>query len=88
MPDGEKQEDDERTISHLLIDQMEFANVIILNKRDLVPPADLKKLKAFLHTINPKAEVIDTTEARVRTCQAFSTSPIDAGLVDSSCHTQ
>lgn len=74
MPDNEKQEGDERTISHLLIDQMEFANVILLNKADLICEEHLNQLKAFLHTINPNAEVITTTEARVSHLQTSADS--------------
>ena len=65
MPDGEKQEGDERTIAHLLIDQIEFANVILLNKTDLIDKKYEESLKAFLNSINPNAEVISTREAKV-----------------------
>ena len=71
MPDGEKQEGDERTISHLLIDQIEFANVIILNKADLICEKHMNDLKTFLRTMNAKAEIITATEAKVKIFFSF-----------------
>ena len=46
-------EDDERTIVDLLADQVEFANVIIINKCDLVSEVDAERLKGVLHHLNP-----------------------------------
>ena len=37
--------DDDRTVVHLMIDQIEFANIIVLNKVDMVKPADLERIK-------------------------------------------
>jgi len=51
-------DDDERNIVDLLIEQVEFANVILINKIDLVTEEDLKFLEALLHELNPKAEII------------------------------
>lgn len=51
---------DERTIVHLLVDQVETANVLILNKIDLVTPEELDSLRAILKKLNPGAEVIET----------------------------
>ncbi|CAK0835136.1 unnamed protein product [Prorocentrum cordatum] len=51
---------DERTIVHLLVDQVETANVLILNKIDLVTPEELDSLKAILKKLNPGAHVIET----------------------------
>ncbi|SFU76104.1 GTPase, G3E family [Pustulibacterium marinum] len=49
---------DDRTIVNLLTDQVEFANVIILNKVDLVSEDQLKELYAILQSLNPEAEII------------------------------
>ena len=49
---------DERSIVDLLIDQIEFANCIILNKIDLVSQADLQRLEASIMRLNPQAEII------------------------------
>ena len=58
-------DEDDRTIVDLLIDQVEFANVIILNKQDLVNKKELEKLKAVIHSLNPEAKVIESTYGKV-----------------------
>ena len=47
---------DQRDVSDLLIDQIEFANIICITKSDLVTPEYLDTLKAFLLRLNPDAE--------------------------------
>ena len=49
-------ENDERTIVNLLTDQIEFANVILLNKVDLVDKDQLKLVYGMLHRLNPGAK--------------------------------
>lgn len=56
-------EDDEREIADLLIDQIEFANVLILNKTDLVPEQKAEELNAVLKTLNPAAKIVQTVHA-------------------------
>lgn len=51
-------EEDERTLSDLLIDQVEFANVLVLNKTDLVSIEDLARVEGVLHHLNPKARIV------------------------------
>ncbi len=58
-------EGDERTIVDLLIDQVEFANVILVNKMDLVDAATLKQVVGTIKRLNPTAEVIPTTRSNV-----------------------
>lgn len=60
-----EEEDDDRNISHLLIDQVEFANVILLNKMDLVPSSRVNETLALLRTLNPAAKIICTTNSSV-----------------------
>ena len=50
-------EGDKRTVAHLLVDQLEFANLLLVNKRDLVTAEQLGAVEAFLRKVNPKAEV-------------------------------
>jgi G3E family GTPase len=50
-------EGDERTVASLLVDQIEFCDVIVINKVDLVTPAELARLAAILHTLNPRAKL-------------------------------
>ena len=56
---------DARTIVNLLTDQVEFANVIILNKTDLVDKAHLGLLKAAIHKLNPSAKIVESTFSKV-----------------------
>ncbi|MFG2879432.1 GTP-binding protein [Streptomyces sp. NPDC048337] len=58
-------EDDERTISDLLVDQVEFADVIILNKLDLVNPDRAARLRAALTRLNPAARVVPAVRGHV-----------------------
>lgn len=53
-------EGDDRTIVNLLTDQVEFANVIIINKVDLVPKDHLGLLKSTIRKLNPNARLIET----------------------------
>lgn len=58
-------EGDYRTIVNLLTDQIEFANVIILNKTDLVSKEDIGVLKAAIHKFNPSARIIESSFSKV-----------------------
>ena len=58
-------DEDDRNIVDLLVDQVEFANVIIINKTDLVTPYDLEQLDQIIRRLNPDAEILHTTEGRV-----------------------
>ncbi|MCK2236371.1 MULTISPECIES: GTP-binding protein [unclassified Crossiella] len=53
-------EDDERGIADLLIDQVEFADTLVVNKTDLVSPADLGLLEDLLTKLNPGARRLRT----------------------------
>jgi G3E family GTPase len=50
-------EDDTRNIADLLVDQVEFANVILISKADLVSQDELCNLTAILHQLNPEADI-------------------------------
>ena len=58
-------ETDDRNIVDLLVDQVEFANVIIINKTDLITPYDLEQLERIVRQLNPEAEILHSTESRV-----------------------
>ncbi len=66
-------EEDTRNIVDLLVDQVEFANVIIINKTDLVTPYDLEQLAVLLRKLNENARIIQTTEGRVPLDQVLGT---------------
>ncbi|MEN5264763.1 zinc metallochaperone GTPase ZigA [Stenotrophomonas sp. TWI587] len=50
-------EQDERTVVDLLIDQIEFCDVIVLNKVDLISDTERERLTAILHRLNPRARI-------------------------------
>ena len=58
-------EDDERTVTDLLIEQIEFANVIVMNKLDLVTDAQAKEVEGVIKALNPGAKVIRATQGQV-----------------------
>ncbi|MBZ9638833.1 GTP-binding protein [Streptomyces sp. PSKA30] len=70
-------ENDERTVSDLLMDQVEFADVIVLNKLDLVDAATADRLRATLARLNPAARVVPATHGQVDLQQV-----LDTGLFD------
>ncbi|GAQ15897.1 hypothetical protein MODO_3602 [Myroides odoratimimus] len=70
-------EDDYRTIVNLLTDQIEFADVIILNKTDLVQEDNLKFLQTILHTLNPEAKIIKSEFAKVDLNEVLNTKLFD-----------
>ena len=70
-------EDDDRTLVDLLVDQIEFANVIILNKVDLMTPEQLEIVKAIIRGLNAKAKIIETTLSQVAMDEV-----VDTGLFD------
>ncbi len=66
-------EDDDRSVADLLVDQIEFADVILISKTDLVEKKDIKKLKAIIKTLNTQAEIIPITEGRVEIDKVLNT---------------
>ncbi len=58
-------EDDTRNVADLLVDQVEFADVILVSKTDLVDAADLERLTAILKTLNTHARVIPISNGQV-----------------------
>ena len=70
-------EGDERTIVNLITDQIEFANVILLNKTDLVSQSEVKNLKDIINKLNPKAQVIKTEYSRVDINEVVGTGSFD-----------
>lgn len=64
---------DFRTIVNLLTDQVEFANIIVINKSDLVRKEDLGFLKATLKKLNPSAQIIETSFGKINPNQILNT---------------
>jgi len=58
-------DDDARTVVDLLIDQIEFCDVLVLNKVDAVTDAERGRLHAILRALNPRARVVEASFGRV-----------------------
>ncbi|MEY9996359.1 G3E family GTPase [Streptomyces sp. V4I8] len=70
-------EDDERTVSDLLVDQVEFADVLVLNKLDLVDDVTADRLRAALGRLNPAARIVDAVQGRVALQEVLGTRLFD-----------
>ena len=77
-------EGDERTIVNLLTDQVEFANVILLNKTDLVTEPDLRNLYDIINKLNPDARIIPTNHSKVNLQEVINTGLFDFEKAESS----
>ena len=58
-------EEDERSVADLLVDQVEFADVILVSKTDLVEDKEVERLEAILKTLNTHAKVIPISQGQV-----------------------
>ena len=70
-------DEDDRTLVDLLVEQIEFANVIILNKIDLVSDAERETVKSIIRGLNAKAKIIETTLAQVDMNEVMDTGLFD-----------
>ena len=68
---------DGRSVADLLVDQVEFADVLLLNKTDLVSPTQLGAVEAVVRRLNPTARLIHTDHGVVELSQV-----LDTGLFD------
>ncbi|WP_276528856.1 GTP-binding protein [Bacillus infantis] len=71
------EDSDEREVVDLLIDQIEFANVILLNKIDLTDRKAAEKLTAVLRKLNPGADIIETIQGAVPLERVLNTKLFD-----------
>jgi G3E family GTPase len=70
-------EEDRRTVVDLLTEQIEFCDVIVLNKTDLVSASDLDLLKGVLRALNARAKFVESRFGQVAIDQI-----LDTGLFD------
>ena len=70
-------EEDHRTVTDLLIDQIEFADVLVLNKLDLVSRKQALEVEAIVKALNPGARLLTATRGQVPLA-----SVLDTGLFD------
>jgi G3E family GTPase len=70
-------DEDKRTVVNLLVDQIEFANVIVINKADLVSETVAEQLKAMIAALNPDARIVVSTKGRIALDQLLNTKLFD-----------
>lgn len=70
-------DEDNRTLVDLLVDQIEFADVIVLNKIDLATPENLDIARKVIRSLNPDAKLIETTMANIDVKQVMGTGRFD-----------
>lgn len=77
-------EGDQRTIVNLLTDQIEFANVILLNKVDLVDAGTKGVLRSMIQKLNPGATIIESTHSKVSPKEIINTGLFDMEVAEQS----
>ena len=70
-------EEDERSVADLLVDQVEFADLILISKTDLVNTDEIKRLTAILRTLNTSAKIVPISHGKVDMNEV-----LDTGLFD------
>ena len=58
-------DNDSRGIVHLLTDQIEFSNIILINKVDLITKEQISKLKVIINQLNPDAKIYETIRSDI-----------------------
>ncbi|TGG91775.1 GTP-binding protein [Natronospirillum operosum] len=72
-------EDDERNVADLLVDQIEFCDVLLISKTDLASPEQLERVKGVLHSLNPDAEIVPIQQGQVALDRILNTGRFDFG---------
>ena len=70
-------EDDHRSVADLLIDQVEFADVLLISKADLISEAEVEKLKAILRSLNSTAKILPIQNGQIELDQIVDTKLFD-----------
>jgi G3E family GTPase len=75
---------DDRTVVEALIAQIEFCDVIVINKTDLIDTAALARLRSILRALNPRAELIDAHQGAVAANELVNTDRFDFDATSSA----
>lgn len=70
-------EEDDRTLVHLLTDQIEFADVVVLNKVDDASASQLDAARKIIRSLNADAEIIESNYSNVPSSAIFDTGLFD-----------
>ncbi len=77
--DEEDEEEEEEDLDSLLIQQIEFCNVVLLNKTDLIDDEQKKQIKVVIKALNPSAEIIESDHCKVEIKTIIDTNKFDLG---------
>ena len=75
---------DEEDIENLIIQQIEFCNLLLLNKKSEVEPKELARIKQIIHTLNPGAKIVECDYANVNLEEVVNTGDFDFDQVSLS----
>ena len=84
QPDADGTEDEERTLSDLMVDQVEFADVILVNKTDKATAEQLCAVEGFIKKLNPGAKVFRTCRSNVPLKEILNTHLFDMDKAQTS----
>ena len=79
-----RQNIDEEDIENLVIQQIEFCNIVLLNKASEVSPDELGRIRQIVRTLQPKAAIIDTNFGDVELDKIINTGLFDFDSVATS----
>ena len=79
-----KENIDDEDIENLLIQQIEFCNVIVLNKIDEITSEELNEVKAVIKNLQPTAKIIETNYAKVEVNEIMDTNNFDIEKISTS----
>ena len=77
-------EEGEKNIASLLVEQVEFANIIVVNKTDLISTEQKNNVITLLKSLNPKAKLIDATFGKIDISMILNTQLFDLKIAKSS----
>ena len=66
-------DEDERSVADLLVDQVEFADVLLISKTDLVEGSEIERLTAILKSLNTNARIIPISKGQISTDEVLHT---------------
>ena len=79
---------DQRTISHLMCDQIEFANLLLVNKCDLVTSAQRAAIEVFLRKVTPTAEIVCTEQSQLEPAELLGETKGRFSMAKAAKHPQ
>jgi len=68
-----EQNEEQGTITELLMEQIEFSNVVVLNKKDLVTKEQLVDIEARISLINPRAKIVKSKQSKINVMEILNT---------------